>query len=292
MGRTHTKVMTALAIGALIVGSGVAGAAPTPTPTLPALSVTPSPASPGDTVTITGKECGAGKAAAAEAPKTVPDPEAIVRVADWDPVTTKVPESGAWSVTVKVPAGTAAGTYPVKATCDLYVSSADYPAASLKVAAAEPTGPTVTTDSDTVAAGGKVTVDVEGFDSDEDLKVTLHSDPVELGGMTADAAGAASASFTIPGDVPAGVHRLEVLGLVSKKVANASITVTEAVPDDPATDNGGTPTGNTGNTGNTGTTTGDNLAFTGSDAIGLGVAGLMATLAGVGILVLRRRRIA
>lgn len=52
-----------------------------------------------------------------------------------------------------------------------------------------------------------------GLDSiGEELEIWLHSTPVQLATVTADADGAFSTSVTIPANIPAGVHTVEVRG--------------------------------------------------------------------------------
>lgn len=64
-----------------------------------------------------------------------------------------------------------------------------------------------------------------GFRANEDLEVTLHSDPIVLGYPTADANGNFAFSARIPAGVPAGQHTVIVRGLESGVTASASISV-------------------------------------------------------------------
>lgn len=66
-----------------------------------------------------------------------------------------------------------------------------------------------------VAAGGTVTVTGEAFDAGEDVEVWVHSDPIRLGQVTAEADGTVTATVTLPADLPAGAHRIELRGLTS-----------------------------------------------------------------------------
>jgi uncharacterized repeat protein (TIGR02543 family) len=114
-------------------------------------------------------------------------------------------------------------------------------------------------------AGGRMTVTVtgSGFTPGEPVIVVLHSDPVVLGTLVADAAGNVSGSFTIPAGTPAGAHTVVATGTLSGVQASVAIVV----PADPAA-----------------------LAATGADpfpALGWGTA---AVLLGALALLLRRRR--
>lgn len=267
--------MTAVAVGMTMLGGGVSSA----TVTLVAPTVDPGEAAPGDTVTISGEGCHGTPA------------EVAVTVADWAPVSDAELDDGSWSVKVTVPADAAPGNKTVKATCDYYIGTTEYPAATLKVVekdTEDPAKATVSVDVDSVAAGGSLTVSGSGFVAGEKVSATLFSDPVKLGELTADSKGAVSDSLTIPVSVAAGVHRLELRGLSSDRVASTEITVTEASAETPT--DGTTPTGTTPDGANGGST--GNLAFTGSNAVRAGLVGLVAVLAGAGLLVMRRRRIA
>ncbi|KQW05117.1 hypothetical protein ASC66_15765 [Leifsonia sp. Root4] len=76
-----------------------------------------------------------------------------------------------------------------------------------------------------VAAGGMLSMTGTGFRANEDLEVTLHSDPIILGYPTATADGSFAFTVRIPAGVPAGEHTVIVRGLESGATAEASITV-------------------------------------------------------------------
>lgn len=57
-----------------------------------------------------------------------------------------------------------------------------------------------------------VTVTLNGFSPNTRLKVTLHSDPVDLGYVDTDEAGNASTEFTLPSGVNPGVHSIQISG--------------------------------------------------------------------------------
>lgn len=242
-------------------------------------TVEPAKAAPGEKVTVAGEFC------------MGPDPEVIVRVGDWKPLTVSDVTGGSWSAEITVPTDAEPGVKTVAATCDHYNRKDEYPKASLEVVAA-PAGAKVETDVGSVAAGGEITVTASGFQPDEEISVTLFSDPVKLGVLTADGEGGASDTFTIPVSVAVGVHRLELRGLTSERVASTEITVMEAsdAPTD-GTDGTGAPAPGPSQEPSGGEPTG-NLAFTGSSAFRLALVALVTIGAGAGLLTLRRRRIA
>lgn len=64
-----------------------------------------------------------------------------------------------------------------------------------------------------------------GFTPNEDMEVSLHSDPVILGYPTADASGNFTFTGRIPAGIPAGTHTVIARGLESGVTASASVTV-------------------------------------------------------------------
>ncbi len=85
--------------------------------------------------------------------------------------------------------------------------------------------PTVTVSSPSVVAGGEVTLRAAGFDGNEPVDITLYSDPIFLGSVVADAAGAVSTTVSIPADLEPGAHRIELVGRVSGRAASVSVEV-------------------------------------------------------------------
>ncbi|TAM89483.1 MAG: hypothetical protein EPN43_06930, partial [Jatrophihabitans sp.] len=83
-----------------------------------------------------------------------------------------------------------------------------------------------TTSASTVIAGGQLTARAAGLTPGEQVAVTLHSAPVGLGTVTADPAGTASITFTVPATVPPGTHTVSFAGLASGLVSTSgSFTV-------------------------------------------------------------------
>ncbi|MEN0129797.1 MAG: hypothetical protein AAGC49_10190, partial [Brevundimonas sp.] len=134
---------------------------------------------------------------------------------------------------------------------------------------AEPTDPpagsddlAVTLSAGKVGAGGKLTVEADGLEPGEDVNVVLHSKPVLLARVPADAKGHLSVVVTVPVSTVAGKHQIVVTGATSQAEGRAALTVVAA----------------------------DDLAKTGSDIGGLALAALLLVLAGVTIVVARSRR--
>lgn len=117
-----------------------------------------------------------------------------------------------------------------------------------------------------VVQGGTIEVAGRGFAAGEVVTVTLHSDPIRLGQVTADGSGAFRAQLTVPAEAEVGAHTLIAVGAASALSAEAALTVTAAA------------------------TVGGDLAGTGADVpIGLIVL-LVLLLAAGAVLVARRRR--
>ncbi|HEX4865320.1 MAG TPA: SGNH/GDSL hydrolase family protein, partial [Acidimicrobiales bacterium] len=68
-------------------------------------------------------------------------------------------------------------------------------------------------------------VDVRNFSPNTPLRVTLHSDPVDLDTVTTDGTGSVEADLTIPTQVPDGIHLLEFNGTDSKGIAQQGAVI-------------------------------------------------------------------
>jgi len=89
------------------------------------------------------------------------------------------------------------------ATLALGVSAAgaaEYPPSSASASAS----------ASTVSPGGTLTITGSGCLANSEVSMTLLSDPVSLGLVTANAGGAFSTAVTIPADTPAGAHTIVV----------------------------------------------------------------------------------
>lgn len=128
---------------------------------------------------------------------------------------------------------------------------------------------TLTIQADEVTAGGTVTGTLEGAVSAEELTITLFSDPVDLGTVTAGQDGVAALSVVVPSGTEAGDHTLVVEGDSGR--AEAALTVLAA---DPAA--------------SAGDTSGGLLPDTGSPITWTLLAAAIAALIGGTVLVRRR----
>lgn len=81
---------------------------------------------------------------------------------------------------------------------------------SLTLRWSEPAPPAITLSAGEVEQGDELTVSGTGFGSGEELRVVLNSDPIDLGGVIADADGAFSQTVTVPADAPVGDHVITV----------------------------------------------------------------------------------
>ena len=143
----------------------------------------------------------------------------------------------------------------------------------------EPAPLTVTLTSPTVQAGGTLSGEVAGATAGEQLALTLFSDPVALGSVSASPAGTAPFSVQVPATVPPGLHTLQVAG--PSGTATTSVTVTAAAVGD-STPGPGNPSG----TGTTGT-----LPSTGSEVNAwLILAAMVAVVAGGAAVTVAGRR--
>jgi len=88
-----------------------------------------------------------------------------------------------------------------------------------------PSSATATLSATSVRAGDDLTVTGTGFIPGEAVSVTLYSTPVEIGSVTADAAGQMSFTFTVPSDIEPGDHRVELVGQRSGARASATFVV-------------------------------------------------------------------
>ncbi|UGS25709.1 fibronectin type III domain-containing protein [Microbacterium resistens] len=82
------------------------------------------------------------------------------------------------------------------------------------------------------AAGSVLALRGTGFAANEQLALELHSDPIPLGTVTADADGAFDAEVTIPADVTPGTHALVAVRADGTQVsADLTVTPAETGPD-------------------------------------------------------------
>lgn len=91
------------------------------------------------------------------------------------------------------------------------------------------------------AAGEKIVFTGNGFKAGEDVTFTVHSTPVLAGTVAANDQGVATLEWTIPADFALGLHKVNAVGKVSQKAAEAPFTVvkpkeTTPTPTDPKKD--------------------------------------------------------
>lgn len=136
--------------------------------------------------------------------------------------------------------------------------------------------PTLALDTSSGIAGDtKVAVSAEGLIPGKKYSLELHSDPIELGAVTADADGNAVLEVTVPKQAPAGEHEFVLFNSEHEERASQAFTVTQKPGSQP---------GGSGNTGG--------LSVTGANLVGLGwTAGLLLLIgAGAWLLAAKRRR--
>ena len=142
-----------------------------------------------------------------------------------------------------------------------------------------PTGPTdpggapASTDRSSYSPGDAVTVTGTGFTPGEQVEVWLHSDPQWVGTALAAADGTVGHTFTLPTDLEAGQHHVELIGVSSGRVlATPEFTVIAAGAGAATPVSGGT------------------LPYTGSDTTGVLWAGGVLLLAGAALASVAVRR--
>ncbi|MEQ1786811.1 MAG: prenyltransferase/squalene oxidase repeat-containing protein [Acidimicrobiales bacterium] len=86
----------------------------------------------------------------------------------------------------------------------------------------DPPAPAGTVSAPSVVVGGSLTVTGTGFAPGELVDVTLHSTPIDLGTVTADAAGTALLTFTVPADLEPGEHSVELVGRTSGVIVSVA----------------------------------------------------------------------
>ncbi|WP_105036382.1 beta strand repeat-containing protein, partial [Cryobacterium aureum] len=151
------------------------------------------------------------------------------------------------------------------------------------------TPPTNTTLEQTVTEGARESLAVTGadFDPGESVQIWIHSTPVLLSTVTANANGAIVTSVIVPAATAAGRHHIVMIGVTSSTAQLASETISVI--------NSGTGAGTRigAGTGSVriaeGSPETSELARTGIDATPVGGAALLLFLAGVLLLILRLR---
>jgi hypothetical protein len=145
--------------------------------------------------------------------------------------------------------------------------------------------PAVTTTASQVSPGGVLTLSGDGYTPGEPIQIVLHSDPVLLETVNADANGQFQTAVTIPIDTPVGEHTINVVGVTCGIETVVPLTVVAPAAADTAGDNRADPVNKLWSAAGTRT-----LSYTGVNA---GMAGIVAALligSGIVLVVATRRR--
>ncbi|MDR1806576.1 MAG: hypothetical protein LBR33_01440 [Propionibacteriaceae bacterium] len=120
---------------------------------------------------------------------------------------------------------------------------------------------TVKTSASEATPGQSLTLNLTGFGAAETVKVSFHSDPVDLQSAVTDSKGEAQVTVAIPADAEPGAHTIVAVGQRSGRIATFPITIkaagASATPSPSASStstasstakasSNGVPTGNTG----------------------------------------------
>lgn len=231
--------------------------------TLPAITLTPNPVATTGTFTAAGSGCIDSGGTLGTVSVSILGPNGSVT----DGGNPTVGDGGSWTSNYSPMnnGAVAPGSYTVNASCDVYNTTVNYPAASLQVNAVVD-DPTATVNKTVVTAGSPIVVGAKGFAGNAVITATLNSTPVVLGTMTTDANGAASATLTIPANTVPGTHTI-VLSSADGTTASVTITVQGVIV---------TVSVNTATLANTGT----DASAMGAIAVGLLALGGAAVFAG------------
>jgi hypothetical protein len=135
-----------------------------------------------------------------------------------------------------------------------------------------PANSTVALSRSRASVGMAMSYQARCFKPGEQVTVTVYSTPQRVGVLTADTTGAVSGSFTIPSNLQAGRHTLELAAATGTQSASFVVVPSAAAAGTTAsTDNG-------------------SLAFTGSDAAKTAGAGIVLLLGGGALIVAAKRR--
>lgn len=132
-----------------------------------------------------------------------------------------------------------------------------------------------------VRPGDRESFNSKCFKPKEQVRATVHPNPVVVGTWTASSSGSVSGTFTVPKGLQPGTHTLELRGLSSGITETASFVVQGGTTGTGASTGTGTGTGSKAN---------GSLAFTGADVAGTVGAGLVLMLGGGALVVASQRR--
>ncbi|MGD2202765.1 MSCRAMM family protein [Microbacterium maritypicum] len=174
---------------------------------------------------------------------------------------------------------TSALATPVVATVGVPVTGIDFTLVAVTNPEPQPK-PTLALAAGSIRAGKDIAISGTGFAPGATIAFELHSDPIALGTLTADADGALQGTLRIPATAPAGAHTLVALSGTTV-IARTALTVTAAA---------GTGTGTGGQAGGSAAAPGAGLASTGLEAP-VAVVAIGVILSVMGGMLVRRRRV-
>jgi hypothetical protein len=214
-----------LSLVAVVPGFAVclALASPASASPLPAPTVSPNPVGAGQVITVHGTGCTANTGFPVSVEVAVLDSNNTVVVAGGGTPS----KTGFWTMTLKVPGDTRAGSYLGSSTCDRYQSTLRYPTVPLTVKAGH-SAPTVSVEPSSVSPGGQIAITGTGFRGGEKVRANLHSTKVLLATFTASSTGAVRGTATIPTTTALGSHELKLVGVTSGRISSTALTVVGA----------------------------------------------------------------
>ena len=139
------------------------------------------------------------------------------------------------AATVTIPVGTSAGSHTLTLVGADSGQRATSGTLTVTAASVDPAPATVQVGAGRVVAGHDLAVTAHGFTPGEGVAIVLHSTPVRLATVTADADGAIATVVRIPAGTPAGQHTLVLTGLASGRTAVSAVITVSAAPAGPAT---------------------------------------------------------
>jgi hypothetical protein len=148
-----------------------------------------------------------------------------------------------------------------------------------------PTAGTLAVSDTSVAPGDPVTVSGDGYAAGTDITITFESEPVVIGNVRADAAGAFTTQVRIPADASPGNHTIKATGLGADggpRVTSAAIFVEGG--------SAGPGGGRSAESPPATATRSGRLAFTGLESLLLSAVGVGLVVAGFGLATMARRR--
>jgi hypothetical protein len=145
--------------------------------------------------------------------------------------------------------------------------------------------PAVTTTAAEASPGGALTLSGDGYTPGEPIEIWLHSDPVLLDTVNADANGQFQTAITIPIDTPVGQHTINVVGVTCGIETVVPLTVVAPSDSGESGDTSGNPEDALWSAAGTRT-----LSHTGVNTTMAGTAATLLIGAGIVLVIAARRR--